>query len=88
VTISWDPVTTSHPTIGKSGAVEVEHYQLVLEREEPSLLVFSVELPPDLTAFTFPEDFIALGDEFKFEIIVKAANGNQTAVESCFEIAD
>lgn len=88
VTISWDPVTTSHPTIGKSGAVEVEHYQVVLEREEPSLLVFSVELPPDLTTFTFPEAFIALGDEFKFEIIVRAANGNQTAVESCFEIAD
>jgi hypothetical protein len=87
VTISWDAVTRSHPDIGKQGAVEVEHYQLVLEREEPTLLVFSVELPPDLTQFTVPEDFIALGDTFKFEIIVKATNGNQTAVESCFEIA-
>ena len=88
VTISWDPVTKSHPEIGKQGAVEVEHYQLVLEREEPTLLVFSVELPPDLTEFTIPDDFIALGDAFKFEIIVKATNGNQTAVESCFELAD
>ncbi len=87
VTISWDAVTQSHPEIGKQGAVAVEHYQLVLEREEPSLLVFSVELPPELTQFTIPDDFIALGDAFKFEIIVRATNGNQTAVESCFEIA-
>jgi hypothetical protein len=87
VTISWDAVTQSHPEIGKQGAMEVEHYQLVVEREEPTLLVFSVELPPDVTAFTIPDDFIALGDAFKFEIVVRATNGNQTAVESCFEIA-
>lgn len=87
VTISWDPVTQSHPEIGKTGAVEVAHYQLVVEREEPTLLVLSVELPPDLTQFTVPDDFVGLGDAFKFEIIVRATNGNQTAVESCFEIA-
>lgn len=86
VTISWDPVTQSHPEIGKTGAVEVDHYQLVVEREEPTLLVLSVELPPDLTQFTVPDDFVGLGDAFKFEIIVRATNGNQTAVESCFEI--
>jgi hypothetical protein len=88
VTISWNPVTRSHPTIGRRGAVEVAHYQLVLEREEPRLLIFSVELPPEVTAFTVPDDFIALGDEFKFEIVVRATNGNQTAIESCFEIED
>jgi hypothetical protein len=87
VTISWDPVTQSHPDIGTPGvAVEVEHYQLVLEREDPTLLVFSVELPPEVTSFEIPSGFIAFGDEFKFEIVVRAANGNQTAVESCFEV--
>lgn len=86
VIISWDPVTQSHPDIGKSGAVEVEHYQLVVEREEPTLLVFNVELPPDLTQLEIPSGFIDLGDAFKFEIVVRAANGNQTAVESCFEV--
>ena len=40
---------------------------------------------------TVPRQFIAAGidanvDEFKFEILVRAANGNRTAVESCFEI--
>jgi len=86
VMISWDPVTTSHPDIGVSGTIEVERYQLVVEREEPNLLVFSVDLPPDVTSFTVPQEFIALGDAFKFEILVRDTGGNQTAVESCFEI--
>jgi len=86
VVIKWDPVTKSHPTIGKTGAVAVDHYELIVEREEPQLLIFSVELPKGLTQFEVPAGFIALGDAFKFEIIVRATNGNQTAVESCFEV--
>lgn len=86
VVIRWDPVTQSHPEIGKSGAIEVAHYQFVVEREEPSLLVLNVDLPPEVTQFEIPSGFIELGDAFKFEIVVRAANGNQTAVESCFEI--
>lgn len=86
VIISWNPVTTSHPEVGESGAVEVDHYQLIVEREEPSLLIFSVELPSNVTAFEIPENFTALGDAFKFEIVVRGTNGNQTAVESCFEL--
>ena len=86
VTLRWDPVTQSHPEVGKSGAVEVVKYQVVVEREEPSLLVLSVDLPPEVTEFEIPSGFIELGDEFKFEIVVRAASGNQTATESCFEI--
>ena len=86
VVISWDPVTTSHPTIGKTGPVEVVRYQLVVEREEPTPLSISIELPPDVTSFEIPEDFTDLGEEFKFEILVREATGNQTAIESCFEL--
>jgi hypothetical protein len=86
VTIDWDPVTKSHPRVGKAGPVTVDRYELVVEREEPKLLIFSVELPPRRTQFQVPAEFIALGDSFKFEIIVRATNGNQTAVESCFEV--
>lgn len=86
VVISWDPVTTSHPDIGESGDVEIAGYQLIVEREEPSLLVFSVDLPADVTSFEIPADFLALGEEFKFEIIARDTNGNQTAVESCFAV--
>jgi hypothetical protein len=86
VTIGWDPVTQSHPTVGKSGAVEVVMYQLIVEREDPSLLVFSVDLPPNVTEFEIPPEFTELGDEFKFELLTRSASGNQTATESCFEI--
>ena len=86
VTISWDPVTTSHPDLGADGPVEVLHYQLVVEREEPSLLIYSVDLPPDLTEMTVPNAFIKLADEFKFEILVRTTTFNNTAFESCFAI--
>lgn len=87
VIINWDPVRTSHPEIGRTGEmIEVVKYQLVVEREEPSLLVFSVDLPPGVTKFQVPFGFIALGEEFKFEILVKEKSGNQTAVESCFVV--
>lgn len=86
VIISWDPVTQSHPQIGKSGAIKVVKYEVVVEREEPSLLVLSVDLPPEVTEFEIPSAFIGLGEAFKFEIIARTASGNQTATESCFEI--
>lgn len=83
VVITWDPVTESHPEIGTPGRpVDVEHYQLVIEREG---LVLSVELPPDVTEFEVPAALTEPGDEVKFEILVSAAgSGNQTAIESCF----
>jgi hypothetical protein len=92
VVISWDPVTHSHPDLGRTGEpIEVVKYQVVVEIEEPDLLVFSVDLPPsddsdERMSVTVPAEFIALRDEFKFEILVREASGNQTAVESCFEI--
>ena len=92
VTISWSAVTQSHPTIGTPGvAVTVQQYQVVgeIEREgeTPDPAVFTVDLPASVTSFTFPEDFTALADgEIKFEIVTKLDNGNQTAVESCFEL--
>jgi hypothetical protein len=85
VVIDWDPVVSSHPELGETGAVVVEKYQLVVERED-ELLILSVDLPSDVTSFEVPEDFTDLGEEFKFEIIVRAETGNQTAVESCFEL--
>lgn len=86
VVIDWDPVMRSHPELGVSGPIDVVKYQLVVEREEPTLLIYSVDLPPDVTRMRVPWHFIKLGDEFKFEILVREASGNQTAVESCFEI--
>jgi hypothetical protein len=86
--IDWDPVTTSHPTIGKAGPVEVAEYQLFVELLEQDNIKWSVVLPPSVTQFEVPEGFLALGGELKFEILTRATNGNQTAIESCFNGED
>jgi hypothetical protein len=83
VIIDWDPVTESHPEIGKSGPIEIVRYQFFVEREGVKV---SVDLPPTVTQFQVPSDIIALGNEFKFEIIARTASGNNTAIESCFTI--
>lgn len=83
VIIDWDPVTQSHPEIGKSGAVEIVRYQFFVEREGVKL---SVDLPPTVTEFQVPSDVIALGNAFKFEVIARTASGNNTAIENCFTV--
>jgi hypothetical protein len=96
IVISWDPVETSHPTIGNSGQIEVELYQGVVEFEievdgEDFESVYSVDLPPsDEPSFTVPGAYLALGEEdtvYKYEVLVRdGEGGNQTAVESCFVV--
>lgn len=83
VVIDWDPVTSSHPEIGASGRVRIVRYQLFVEREG---VTFSLDLPPTITRFTVPTGVTRLGKEFKFEIIARASNLNQTAIESCFRV--
>jgi hypothetical protein len=83
VVIDWDPVTQSHPEIGKRGRVRISRYQVFVEREGVNL---GVDLPPNVTQFEVPTAITALGGEFKFEIIARTTRGNNTAVESCFRV--
>jgi hypothetical protein len=83
VTIDWAPVTTSHPTLGTPGPVEIVRYQLFVEQDD---LKFGVDLPPEVTEFVVPAGIVAHGGTFKFEIIARAGNLNNTAIESCFEV--
>lgn len=84
VVLSWDPVTTSHPDLGKSGPIDVTRYELAVEIED-SELKLEVNLPPDVTSLEVPAGFIAQGEEFKFQVLVTDAGGNETSSESCFE---
>ena len=96
IVISWEPVTQSHPELGRTGEpIEVVRYQPVVEYENENevTFVFSTLLPPsdEQMSITVPDEFIEAGpdqgvDEFKFEILVRETSGNQTAVESCFEV--
>ena len=35
-----------------------------------------------------PEEFIELGDEFKYEVLAREESFNQTAVESCIVLVE
>lgn len=100
VVISWDPVTLSHPDPDGGGAgvqppvaVEIHNYEIVVEIEleidgEEFTSVMHAVLPPDLTSFAIPDDFLGQGDTFKYEVLAREESYNQTAVESCFLLAD
>jgi hypothetical protein len=93
VTVAWDPVTTSHPDIGENDpGIEIIRYQVVAEWEDDDENVFvsSIDLPapnpdnlPKQMSVTFPAEFFRLETEVKFEVLVREASFNQTAVESC-----
>ncbi|MGI9325480.1 MAG: hypothetical protein ACR2PZ_09700 [Pseudomonadales bacterium] len=86
IVIRWRPVTMSHPTLGRTGErIEVVNYEAVVEIDETPYKVSAI-LPPTATSFVVPAEIVALGDEIKFEILVREASYNQTAVESCFEV--
>jgi hypothetical protein len=87
LTISWDPVVLSHPDLGCTNEpIDIDRYQLVLEREEPELLKITLDLPPGVTSVDLPEGLVEPGDEIKVEVLVRESSSNQTAIESCFEI--
>lgn len=94
VVISWPPVTRTHPELGDpqdaDGVISIYNYQVVVEIEdlEPVPAVFSVTLPPDVTSMTVPPELLALSQEFKYEILAREESWNQTAVESCFQLAE
>jgi len=83
VVIDWDDVTESHPEVGKAGPVTISRYQFFLEQGAMKL---SLDLPPTVTEFEIPASLTAAGGVFKFEIIARTSTGNNTAIESCFQM--
>ena len=81
VKIDWDPVTRSHPEVGRDGPVAITRYQLFVEGDG---LTMGVDLPPMMTEFEVPRAVTGPGTSLKFEIIARSTTGNNTAVESCF----
>ncbi len=86
VVLAWDPVTLSHPTLGRTNEpITVVNYEVVVEIDDTPYNVSAI-LPPDVTEFEVPEEILGLSDEIKYEILVREESYNQTAVESCFEV--
>ena len=60
-------------------------YQVIVEREEPTLLVFSVDVDSSVTKVTVPSEFMLPETEYKFEVLAIERSGNQTIAEREFE---
>ena len=96
ITIAWPEVTMSHPDPMTGGAgvqppiiVEINNYEVVVEILNDDVdSTFIIQLPPDSLETTLPMEFIALGDNFKYEVLAREESFNQTAVESCFVLAE
>ena len=90
--IAWDPVTTTHPSLGHpQGApgLMIANYPVVVEAEveidgDEFDSIFSVILPPDVTEMTIPAEFMEQAGAFKYEVLAREKSWNQTAIESCF----
>lgn len=85
VVLSWDPVVMSHPDLGRNGPIAVTRYELAVETDHEPVRKLEVSLPPDVTSLMLPPGFVAVGNEFKFQVLVTDAGGNETSSESCFE---
>ncbi len=97
IVIAWPAVSMTHPELGhprSSGDITIYNYEVVVEADiegpdgEEFTTVFSVVLPPDVNQMTVPAEFLSLTDEFKYEVLAREESWNQTAVESCFLLAD
>lgn len=97
VVIEWNAVESTHPELGfpqGSPDISIYNYQVVVETElegpggEEFATVFSVVLPPGVTTMTIPVEFLSQAEEFKYEVLAREQSWNQTAVESCFLLAN
>lgn len=81
VTLDWDPVESSHETLGSHAntafasinpGLAVVYYEVVIEVDETPFKT-SAFVPADVTAWTFPEDMFDLSEEgeYKYEILVR-----------------
>ena len=70
----------------KSGPITIVRYEVAVEREEPTTLILTADVPPSVTELDVPSALIASGDQIKFQILATDEGGNETSSESCFVV--
>jgi hypothetical protein len=82
--VRWEPVTDPFPGVNSPG--QIAGYQvIVLEDGVKVPPTFSVDLPATATQVTVPPEFIRPRTDYKVEVLVKEAGGNQTISERTFK---
>lgn len=60
-------------------------YEVIVLREDPSVLVFSADVGPETHSVTVPPEFMLPETEYKYEVLAIEESGNQTLSEAEFE---
>jgi len=64
---------------------KIVRYQVVVEREKPSLRVFTADVGPATTSVTVSPEFMEPGTAYKFEVLAIETSGNRTISERAFQ---
>jgi hypothetical protein len=68
-----------------SQVLEIVGWEVIVETEvDGEVKIYEIDLPADATSVSVPPEFIALGEEFQFEVLAIEISGNQTITEEDF----
>lgn len=81
IEIAWGPVTMAHAVLGRDGDVEVDSYEVAVEGESVDI---TINVDGETTSVELAEGAIPSGEEVKFQVLVREAEGNESSSESCF----
>ena len=81
IVISWDEVDSHHDELGRAGDVEVDSYEVAVEAET---VEYTINVEADVTEVTLAAGAIPSGEEVKYQVLVREAEGNESSSESCF----
>lgn len=85
VTVSWDPVTQSHPFLGRTGEpITLVRYEFVIEIEDVDNVGYQQLLPAGQTSVEVPSLSHNGSTLIKVGVLAREENDNQTATEGCF----
>lgn len=81
IVISWDEVDSNHDELGRAGDIEVDSYEVAIEAETVD---YTINVEADVTDVTLAAGAIPSGEEVKYQVLVREAEGNESSAESCF----
>lgn len=68
---------------GEGPDIDIVGYEIIVEEVE-SEKIYKIDVPANVTSVTVPPEFIALGEEFQYEVLAIEESGNQTITEEEF----
>jgi hypothetical protein len=81
IVIAWDEVDSSHDELGRAGDVDIDSYEVAVEAETVD---YTIDVEGDVTEVELATGAVPSGEEVKYQVLVREAEGNESSSESCF----